>query len=131
MGQGGYLVLVNATDSDWELSHYHYYQMNEWSFPAEIPAGDFAQIYIEWDEGLFRFVKDDAAEARYELKGTGGKEFEVQARAEPFRIQVSYMNMEPEGKERGGVDCLGWVRDGEITFVLSQCNKGKYFIEYY
>ena len=119
MRQGGYLTLINSTYTDWHLKHYHYYQMNDWSFPAIIKAGDAARIYIEWNEGLFKFKADDAWEAIYELFGTG-RQFEIQARAAPYRIQIYYNAIEAIGKPRGFTQILGWRQNGVITFVLTE-----------
>lgn len=124
MGQGGCLTLINSTAVDWHLKHYHYYQMNNWSFPSTISAGDAARVYIEWDEGIFKHRADDAGEAVYELSGTG-RIFEIQARAVPYRIQVCYKGIEVLGRPRGSTEILGWRPNGVITFVLTQ--KGEFY----
>jgi len=36
MGQGGFITLVNATNSDWKRIGQNSYQMN-WNFPETIP----------------------------------------------------------------------------------------------
>lgn len=117
MGQGGFLNLVNGTILEWHLVHHNHYQMNHWVFPPIIKAGEGKRIYIEWDEGLLTHTKDDAAEAVYELFGTG-RQFEIQARANPFRIQIFYKSMDALHKSRGYVDLLGWRHNADVTFVM-------------
>lgn len=106
---------------EWHLKHYNYYQMNNWVFPPVIKAGEGARIYIEWDEGFLKHSKDDAAEAVYEIFGTG-RRFEVQARSNPFRIQICYNYLEALNKPRGHIDILGWRHNADVTFVLTERN---------
>ncbi|WP_347900744.1 hypothetical protein [Pseudomonas purpurea] len=107
MGQGGYVTLVNATDSDWELTKLEKYQMNAWSFPKKISARSRANVYVEWDQGIGTNQKDDAGEAQYTF-GTSGLKFEVQARAKNgFNIQIYFENLNADGNPR--VHAINWL----------------------
>ena len=124
MGQGGYINLVNSTDSDWILDHTHSYQMNSWKFPKKILKKTSAKVYIEWDQGIFKHQKDDAGEARYILNDKSS--FEIQARAEKeFNLRVYYKEIKVNGNNIGDVVNLGWAHDGVVNFVLLG-NSGQY-----
>ena len=120
MGQGGFITLVNGTDSDWELTHQHSYQMNAWNFPKTILAKTSERIYVEWDEALFDNQADDAGEAVYTLSGTNNQSFQVQARAKyGFTLQVLFDNIETSGNPQGSVLNLGWQHNGIVSFILA------------
>src|ERR1700712_3210328 len=77
-GPGGYVNLINASPYDWKLTYSHSYQM-DWQPAALIPAGTNHEQYLEWwyhhgNNG------DCAAEATYELVGSPGTAFQLQAR---------------------------------------------------
>ncbi|WP_446469571.1 hypothetical protein [Xenorhabdus stockiae] len=124
MGQGGYIKLINSTDSDWTLISQHSYQMNSWSFPTKILKKTSQRVYIEWDEFIFHSPSDDAGEARYTLEDNSS--FEIQARFKiqarmvgAFVLQVYFSNMKTSGNAQGATLQLGWHHDGTIAFILS------------
>jgi hypothetical protein len=121
MGQGGKITLVNGTKYDWSNTYQHSYQMNAWSFPATIPAGTSATVYVEWDESWIPFhtTSDDAGEVTYTLNGTG-LNFQVQARASSgFNLRIVFTNLATPGNPQGSVIDLGWNHDGYVDFILS------------
>ena len=119
MGQGGHMVIVNATDTDWNKTYDHSYQMNSWDFPDTIKAGTVANVYVEWKQGLNN-EKDDAGEATYTLANTDNVNFQVQARASNgFVLQVAFLNLETQGNPVGTVLNLGWELNGYVNFLLT------------
>lgn len=120
MGQGGHMVIVNATDSDFTKTYDHAYQMNSWDFPDTIKAGTVASVYVEWDENILKTKSDDAAEATYTLANTDNVNFQVQARAtNGFVLQVAFLNLATEGNPVGSVVNLGWEHNGYVNFILT------------
>lgn len=120
MGQGGYITLVNSTDSDWERTGQHSYQMNSWNFPQTISAKSSVRVYVEWDQGIFRHQSDDAGEVNYTLSGTDNLTFQIQARASAgFELQVFFENFATNGNVKGSILKLGWVHDGIVNFILA------------
>lgn len=124
MGQGGYIKLINSTDSDWTLSYQHSYQMNSWSFPEKVLKKTSQRVYVEWNENIFHSSVDDTGEARYTLEDNSS--FEIQARAKDgFALQVYFNSIETSGNSVGATLQLGWHHDGTIGFILSGTS-GKY-----
>ena len=120
MGQGGYITLVNSTDSDWNRTGQHSYQMNSWDFPQTIAAKSSVRVYVEWDQGIFHNQSDDAGEANYTLSGTDNLAFQIQARAKKgFELQVFFDNLATNGNAIGSTIKLGWVHDGIVNFILT------------
>lgn len=124
MGQGGNITLVNGTAYDWQQTHTHQYQMNAWNFPATIPAGTSVSVYVEWDEGVFTTVSDDAGEVNYTLAGTRFG-FQVQANASSgFMLKVQLLSLAALNYPQGSTIPLGWdwnnnPSGGHVTFVLA------------
>lgn len=124
MGQGGNITLVNGTTSDWTLTYTHQYQMNAWSFPATIPAGTSASVYVEWDQGIFTHSSDDSGEATYTLNGSN-QSFQIQARAGGgFMLQAVLIGLSTQNYPQGSTIQLGWdwnrnPSGGHVTFVLA------------
>ena len=77
MGQGGKVKIYNNTDSRMIKRYEHSYQMDSWSFPDTIEAGKIADVYVEWDEGIFKKEADDAGEVIYYLEKDKNKEIEI------------------------------------------------------
>ena len=118
MGQGGFITLVNSTNSDWQLTAQHSYQMNNWSFPQTIAAKTSQRIYIEWDQNIFHNQSDDGGEASYTL--ADNTSFQIQARAQNgFMLQVYFSNLTTSGNPQGSTLPLGWNHDGNVDFILS------------
>lgn len=121
MGQGGSVVIINATKYDWKRVNQHSYQMNSWNFPTTIAAGSKVSVYVEWDENIFHNHHDDGGEAGYELGGTG-LTFEFQARwpeGGDRRILVYFKNLSTPNNPKGSTISLGWAHDGRMNFVIS------------
>ncbi|MBC8951084.1 hypothetical protein [Xenorhabdus sp. TS4] len=120
MGQGGYITLVNSTNSNWNKSDYHSYQMNSWDFPETIAAKSSAKIYVEWSQGFFENSSDDSGEVTYTLENTSNVSFQIQSRAKNgFGLQVYFSNLETSGNTKGSTLKLGWNHDGIVNFLLS------------
>lgn len=118
MGQGGTITLVNGTPYDWQNTYQHSYQMNSWTFPATVPAGTTASVYVEWSQGIFDTVSDDAGEVTYTL-GPSGANFQVQARAaNGFDLRVVLTNIATSGNPSGSTIDLGWNHNGTVNFIL-------------
>ena len=121
MGQGGHLTLVNGTRYDWTLTvPKEPYQMNSFRFPETVPAMKSADVYIEWNEGLWARWQDDSGEVVYTLRGSKHS-FEIQARVidERYHLQVAFTNLETQGNPRDSTIDLGWNWDSYVTFVLA------------
>lgn len=119
MGQGGFITLVNSTNTDWRKTHEHSYQMNSWSFPDSIPSGTSVNVYVEWDQGIFTHESDDAGEVNYTLSDSQNSTFQIQARASKgFQLQAYMLNIETKSNPKGSVVPLGWNHDGYVSFVL-------------
>ena len=120
MGQGGYITLVNATNSNWKKTYQHSYQMNSWNFPETIKARSTQTLYVEWDQAIFKHQSDDAGEVNYTLEGTPGLSFQVQARAtNGFELKVYFLNIETNGNPKGSTISLGWNHNGYVSFILA------------
>ena len=120
MGQGGYITLVNGTDTDLNKTHEHSYQMNSWNFPDKIAAKNSVNVYVEWDQGIFTTESDDAGETTYTLEGTEGLAFQVRARAKNgFQLEIHFSNLDTPGNPKGSTLKLGWVHDGYVSFIIS------------
>jgi hypothetical protein len=124
MGQGGNITLVNGTAYDWQQTYTHQYQMNAWNFPATIPAGTSASVYVEWDQGVFTTQSDDAGEVTYTLAGTAFN-FQIQANASAgFMLRVQLLGLTALNYPQGSTLPLGWdwnnnPSGGHVTFVLA------------
>ncbi|EKM58286.1 uncharacterized protein PHACADRAFT_90426 [Phanerochaete carnosa HHB-10118-sp] len=120
MGEGGNVVLINGTPYDWVKTNEHSYQMEVWSFPDVIPAGQMRLVHVEWKEGVLVRESDDAGEASYVLQGTS-RTFQLQARAPhgKYNLQVYYDGISTANNARGSVVKLGWKHDGDVVFILS------------
>lgn len=122
MGQGGSVVIINATKYDWKRVNQHSYQMNSWNFPTTIAAGSKVSVYVEWDENIFHNHHDDGGEAEFQLEGTGGLSFEFQARwpeGGDRQIRVYFKNLSTPNNPKGSTISLGWAHDGRMNFVIS------------
>ena len=118
MGQGGFLTLINKTNSDWNLTSIHSYQMENWKFPAIIRAGTSERVYVEWMQRPFKNQKDDAGNAVYQLKD--GSTFNVEARAgNGFILNIELRNLVAIGNPLGSILPLGWLHNGNIDFEIS------------
>ena len=128
MGQGGTVVIVNATASGWTLSHQHSYQMASWNFPQNIPAWGEAAVYVEWQETIGKNWTDDGGEAEYTLDATGEK-FQFQARRPSVsdrKIEVCFTSIVANGQKVGYTTSLGWNHDGLMNFILTG-ERGSYY----
>jgi hypothetical protein len=121
MGQGGTVVIVNATASNWTRSGQHSYQMASWNFPDKIPAWGKATVYVEWQETITINAHDDGGEAEYTLDATGEK-FQFQARwpsGSDRKIEVCFTSIQVNGQNLGYTTSLGWNHDGLMNFILT------------
>jgi hypothetical protein len=128
MGQGGFVVVANGTESDWRLSGHHSYQMAGWNWPDLIPAWGKATVYVEWTESITAHVHDDGGEAEYTIQTTGEK-LEFQARwpsGSDRRIQMYFKTTPVNGQTQGTTVSLGWSHDGFMSFVLTGKRGGYY-----
>ena len=122
MGQGGNITLVNSTNSNWKKTYQHSHKMNSWNFPDVIQAKTSVNIYVEWDQGIFTHVADDAGEVNYSLDGTNNS-FQIQARAtNGFELKILFTDIETNSNKQGTLFSLGWRHDGYVSFVLSGTN---------
>ncbi|XEU94883.1 hypothetical protein FSHL1_000167 [Fusarium sambucinum] len=83
MGQGGEVVIINATKYPFQLQNAKGgYQMNSWSLPSTIaPGTSSGRIYIEFSQALGDTITDDAGNATYMIAdGANNPTFQVQAR---------------------------------------------------
>ncbi|TMP31039.1 hypothetical protein [Pseudoalteromonas rubra] len=120
MGQGGFITLVNSTDSDWTRTGQHAYQMNAWEFPDTIAAKTSTRVYVEWDQGIFHDQQDDAAEVYYTINDGHHSCFQIQARAKKgFELQVVFDNLVSSGNPAGSTLRLGWQHNGIVSFILA------------
>lgn len=121
LGQGGTLVIVNATREDWYLTHTDHHQMHGWDFPPVVHAGSMETVYIEWDENILHDKHKDTGEARYRI-GQAGGDFEFQAlwpKGHDRRIQVKLRSVETTGHNAGAVISLGWNHNGAMNWIIS------------
>ncbi|CDO74717.1 hypothetical protein BN946_scf184847.g25 [Trametes cinnabarina] len=121
MGQGGFLLLYNATQYQWRKTYQHSYQMNNWDFPDTIAPFNGVRIYVEFDESSH--PGDDGGDVKYELVGcpAGKAVFWIAigfrnfyARFPEFAIKRGNQEY-PIGTEFG----LGWRHDGETVYILT------------
>jgi len=118
MGIGGFITFYNSTDSDWKRSGQHSYQMEAWSFPEAIRAGEHQKVYIEWQTGMFITTEDDSGEVTYTL--ADGSAFTLQARAKhDFMLDVCFSNLVTVDHPQGTTVPLGWKHDGNVDFILA------------
>lgn len=127
MGQGGYLWIVNATTKELKLTHEHSYQMNSWSF-SDIAANVRKRFYIEFDQGVFHTVTDDAGEADFQLEGTSTS-FQLQVRW--FRDTGRFLRVDWSGTSTseftvfppplsGTTGELGWIHNGDLCMLIQE-----------
>ena len=120
MGQGGYIVIANATPYAMQSTYNHSYQMNSWSFPQTINAGTCVSVYVEWDQSVFDNQSDDSGEQNYTFNGLT---FQIQARAQNgFNLGVQLQNFGTQGVPQGTTLNLGWNHNGNVFFILSETN---------
>lgn len=65
MGLGGYLEIHNFTEHSFKRGEVHKYQMHSWKPPEVIEPWKNVKFYIEYDETLFKQVRDDASDVTY------------------------------------------------------------------
>ncbi len=115
MGQGGYVTIVNATKYDMASTINHSYQMNTWKFPDIIAAGTSEKIYVEWSG-----VNQTTDVAVHEYVINGSKAFGIEARnTNGYNICVHLKSFGTKTCPQGTLIELGWVNDGNVTFILS------------
>src|SRR4029077_14673409 len=85
MGDGGTVVIVNATKYNWQRTYQHSYQMNSWNFPEVVGAWEKVTVYVEWDQNVFDNWGDDGGEAEYTFQDPNGK-----LRTEKFQFQARW-----------------------------------------
>ncbi|KAI9067013.1 hypothetical protein FKP32DRAFT_1589042 [Trametes sanguinea] len=123
MGQGGFLLLYNATQYTWRRSYQHSYQMNAWNFPESIPAFTGVRVYVEFDEGTGNDKGDSAADVKYQLLGlpSGQSEIWIAIKFRDFlaRFPEFPVKMGTKPIPRGSEVSLGWRHDGETVYILS------------
>ncbi|MEM6717971.1 MAG: hypothetical protein AAF611_01515 [Bacteroidota bacterium] len=125
MGQGGYLTLVNSTDTIWRKTYQHSYQMNVWNFPNVVDAQTCVSIYVEWNQHFFNNASDDAGEVVYALGDTNDS-FEIQANATSgFDLKVYFLHLKTHSNQNEALFSLGWNPKGTVSFILSG-TKGQY-----
>ncbi|KAI0325743.1 hypothetical protein GY45DRAFT_1329850 [Cubamyces sp. BRFM 1775] len=133
MGQGGYLVICNATQYDWKRTDQHSYQMKAWDFPASIPAYTSAAVYVEFDEELVKVPSDDSGDAFYEIDREAFPPLSLK-----FEFAVTFCNLlvrllgngvnaatgtvVPDSVSTSSTGKfeinLGWRHNGNVVFVL-------------
>nr|XP_014273368.1 uncharacterized protein LOC106678990 [Halyomorpha halys] len=113
---GGYITIINETDSDWVLIEQQSYYMNFWNFPNLIKTQSISHIYVEWSRKLFIKNSNKLAIAIYSLVEDREKEFVIQAN--DFNIAVFFHNISLDGMPGNSIYNLGWVQNGDVTFVL-------------
>ena len=122
MGQGGHIVVCNATPYSWHRTYQHSYQMNAWNFPDNIPAYTSARVYVEFDEGVGKHPGDDAGDAHYEIVHEAPfKQFRFAVKFRDLLVRFPDFPVEsPPGKiiPRGSEVDLGWRHDNSVVFVL-------------
>ncbi len=122
MGQGGYIALVNGTPYDWTRTDQHSYQMH-WDFPERVRAGTTENVYVEWDQGVFTTVADDAGDATYHLEGTPYT-FEVRASAAgDFNLAIALLNLDTAEMASGGTRPRVEARRHSSLLALRQCRE--------
>ncbi|KAJ2989630.1 hypothetical protein NUW54_g8722 [Trametes sanguinea] len=123
MGQGGFLLLYNATPYAWRRSYTNSYQMNAWNFPESIPAFTGVRVYVEFNEGTGKHKEDSAADVKYELLGcpSGQSEIWIAIKFRDFlaRFPEFPVKMGTKPIPRGSELSLGWRHDGETVYILS------------
>lgn len=126
MGEGGYITMLNATDRKWIKQAQHSYQMHSWNFPQEIMPGTTKRIYVEWDDTIFHNRDDDGGEVRYQLEGTCGASFELDAIGRGHRRIVARADKKlPRlfGCEMEEAE-LGWIHNGSVNFTIAGDKNG-------
>ncbi|KAI0325741.1 hypothetical protein GY45DRAFT_201506 [Cubamyces sp. BRFM 1775] len=122
MGQGGYLVICNATPYNWHRSYQHSYQMKSWDFPLDIHPWTSITLYVEFDEGAKERPGDDGGDAYYQLLNDNAQtefHFAVKFRDLLARFPAFPVEMPGEHVPRGGEVSLGWRHDNSVVFVLA------------
>lgn len=119
MGEGGTFVLINGTPYAWVKTGTSSYQMNAWSFPDVVGAGQTTSVYVEWDENILHNKGDDSGEVHFSLQGTPHT-FQLQARGSGgFHLQVYLDGIATANNPQGSTVRLGWHHDGNTVFILS------------
>jgi len=123
MGQGGCLRINNQTMFGLVKTHEHSYQMNNWcnSFPMKIqPHSNSGNMYLEFEEGIFKVLSDCAGEITYAIENT----------EDILNISVNAIHGERcLWASLGGLSAdrfflepghskLGWAHDGVIELTL-------------
>ncbi|KAG8411470.1 hypothetical protein J3458_015527 [Metarhizium acridum] len=112
MGQGGHIVLVNATPYAWHLAS-HLLESMEWEFPRDasvVESYTSKRVYVESRASASR------AAATYRLDGRH-ETFTIQARS--ISLQVSMDNFGTMNAAQGSVVQLGLISNRPSYFVLS------------
>ncbi|KAI0331524.1 hypothetical protein GY45DRAFT_1322087 [Cubamyces sp. BRFM 1775] len=126
MGQSGYLVICNATSYDWTRTHHHSYQMNDWDFPAVIPAYTSVGVRVEFDEDIFKIPSDDSGEADYKI------DFPLYSQKLEFAVKfrdlfLRVFNRASDAAPGWQLD-LGWRNNGTVVFVLAGAPEYLYYM---
>ncbi|KAF3920246.1 hypothetical protein AA313_de0207645 [Arthrobotrys entomopaga] len=118
MGQGGQLVIVNATPYNWRKTDESSYQMKSWKLPDNIPPGTVGQVYVEFDGNIFITQSDTGGHTNYAVEGTPGTvRFEVSDK--PSRISARLSGISISYVPENVPIPMGWNHNGETYFILS------------
>jgi hypothetical protein len=88
--------------------------------------GTTANVWVQFDENVFRKKADDAGDVCYTLVGTSAT-FQLQARAPKgkFTLQAFLDGLSTVNHAQGSTINLGWEEDSVTPFILSGTTLGK------
>ncbi|KIW13011.1 hypothetical protein PV08_08198 [Exophiala spinifera] len=118
-GEGGYLLLVNATPYTWRKKSIHSDQLAVWRFPRKIKPGSTASVYIEFQQRPGTKRTKTNGYCLYKFKDTRSSAIHIEAEDHPSNITVRLQHFDTPNNPGGSYLPLGWQQDGMVYFVLS------------
>lgn len=114
-GMGGYITIINETESDWKLTEQKSTNMSSWTFPDLIKTRSIFHIYVESHLKLHLKSSEMKGMVTYTFGGAEDKKFDIQVAN--FKIIVSFHNISIDGKPDNDTIDLGWLKN-DVSFVL-------------
>jgi len=118
MGQGGHVVIINATKKGFTRTAVTSNHMSAWNdnFPQSIPAGQHATVYVEWGNNILS--NDDSGLVTYSMDG--GSSFTLTASAGPYELSLNATKLSSGQVAFPPTPYLGWEHDGTLSVAICE-----------
>ncbi len=125
--KGGFLTLVNGTDTDWVLSDQCPGDESTWNFPERVESGKSTDVYLVLESMRSRLPELNSASVNYQLEGVPNSEFQIAVnQSREADLRVSFISLQSLNHGAGSFGDLGWKKQGYVSFILVG-KGGKYF----